>query len=125
MSIVHITKGQEQIDELLRQGKFVLLDHMTTWCGPCKQLMRYLKTIAADFPEVIFASVDLEASKENEEYATSQEQIQGVPHVYFFDPNGLLIEEDAPIDKEIRDMLDYWVEQYAVSTQEPQTPKRH
>lgn len=112
MSIIKITRGKEEIDELLGKGKFVVLDHMTTWCGPCKQLMRYLLTIVDTFPNVIFASVDLEGGPENEKYAETQD-LEGVPTVYLYDTKGNLIDDDMPIDKNIVPVLTEYIAKFS------------
>lgn len=94
-TIVEITRGAEEIAELLKRGKPVFLDHYIDGCPPCMQLAKMLPGLAKKYPGVIFAK--LKADEDHHaEYVESQEIIAGFPWVYLYDAEGNLVNEDVP-----------------------------
>jgi thioredoxin 1 len=50
------------------------------WCGPCKQLAPLFEQIQTSFPNVIFETIDVDASSEE----VQEHFITSVPTVIFF-----------------------------------------
>ena len=51
------------------RGKIVLLDFMTSWCGPCRMEMPALRQFASARPDVIVVGIDvLESTEKAEEF---------------------------------------------------------
>lgn len=50
-----------QLDELINEGKFVIIDLYATWCGPCKMLAPIFERVAeANADKAVFAKVDID-----------------------------------------------------------------
>jgi len=118
--IVEITRGQEELDELLAKNAYVVVDHYIDGCGPCVQLARYFKVLVKEFAEyiegghLVFAKMNVEGSPENEEYGVSKELV-GFPWVHFYNFDGTLRDGDMPIDKTIKDKIQMYLDADGVS----------
>jgi len=103
------------------RGKYVYIDVWATWCGPCKYELPFLKEIEKEYHdkniEFISISVDIEKNYEKwKKMVTDQDmkgiqlisdkdfnsdfikayKIKGIPQFIFLDPDGNIIESNAP-----------------------------
>ncbi len=79
---------QDQLEELINQGKLVVVDYTATWCGPCRLIAPLIDQLAADYQgkaEVV--KVDLDQNKEN----AKKYSIRSIPTVLIF-KNGQEVE---------------------------------
>jgi thioredoxin 1 len=68
----------QNFDEIISQGKPVLVDFWATWCGPCKRLGPIIEEIAAEYDgKAIVGKCDIE---ENDDL-TEKFGIMNVPTV--------------------------------------------
>ena len=104
-----------------------LLEVFATWCGPCKEQIPHLVTLAQTYPQVNVISVSCEtANVVKAFYASNEKQmqrymvavdgnsvmstymknmrVQGIPHCFLFDRSGALVWSGHPMncDSEIR-----------------------
>ena len=106
--IITILRGQEELEELLARGKFVLVDHSIQGCGPCVQLARMLHTLAPQYPDVIFAKMDVQETADNVVYAEVHD-FEGYPWVHLYNPRGELACDDMPIDAKLKAQLETYL----------------
>ena len=79
---------QDQLEELINQGKLVVVDYTATWCGPCRLIAPLIDQLAEDYQgkaEVV--KVDLDQNKEN----AKKYKIRSIPTVLIF-KNGQEVE---------------------------------
>ena len=68
-------------DDLLAQGKPMVVDFWATWCGPCKKIGPYIEELAQQYADqVIIGKVDVD---ENDGLAI-RFGIRSIPTVLFF-----------------------------------------
>ena len=70
----------EQLEQLKKEGKNILLDLHGVWCGPCKMLMPKLEQIETQYNNVIFVKMDVD---KNRDYALEL-GVRGVPTVIIY-----------------------------------------
>ena len=52
-------------DQLLAQGKPMMVDFWATWCGPCKKVGPYVEQLAEEYADsVIVGKVDVDVNDE-------------------------------------------------------------
>ncbi|MBO4442212.1 MAG: thioredoxin [Bacteroidaceae bacterium] len=70
----------QNFDEVISQGKPVLMDFWATWCGPCKRLGPIIEELAAEYDgKAVVGKCDIE---ENDDL-TEKFGIMNVPTVVF------------------------------------------
>ncbi len=111
--------GTTSLDDL--KGKFVYVDVWATWCGPCKAEIPYLKEVEAKYhnKNIEFVSISVDVEKDHEKWKTMVKEedlkgiqlfsdknwksdfvtgylIKGIPRFILIDPNGNIVNSNAP-----------------------------
>ncbi|TCD64741.1 hypothetical protein EIP91_003663 [Steccherinum ochraceum] len=60
MSVTPINSFDE-FQTLINSGKVVVVDFWATWCGPCRVISPIFEKLAAQFPNIEFRKVDVDA----------------------------------------------------------------
>ena len=75
------TVTDENFNEIMNEGKPVVLDFWAEWCGPCRMLGPIIDELATDYEgRVIIGKVDVD----NNDEITAQFGIRNIPTVLFF-----------------------------------------
>ena len=78
-------------DQLLAQGKPMVVDFWATWCGPCKKIGPYIEELAEQYAEqAIIGKVDVD---DNDELAM-RFGVRNIPTILF-------IKDGQVVDKQI------------------------
>ncbi len=77
-------KSIEEVNNLITNSKYLVLDFSATWCGPCKSLGKFVDEIMNDkkYKDIVFCKVDVD--NEDMETLTQKYKVSGIPHVVFF-----------------------------------------
>lgn len=67
----------ENFDDVIHQHELIIIDFWAHWCVPCQGFATSFMEVAAEFPDVLFAAVDIEA----EPSLAEDFQIRSVPFV--------------------------------------------
>jgi thioredoxin 1 len=76
----------EQLEQLKKEGKNILLDLHGLWCGPCKQLMPKLELLEKQYENVVFVKMDVD---KNMDYALDM-GVRSVPTILIYDGDKLI-----------------------------------
>ena len=120
------SQGEElQLDDM--HGKVVLLDFWATWCGPCKETLPAVASIARDYandPMLVVISVSSDSSRETwssfvqknnmtwPQYLDANRAlglaygVNGIPHFFTIDTNGTLKTEQVGSGADVRGVVD-------------------
>jgi thioredoxin 1 len=50
--------------EVVAKNEIVVVDFWAQWCEPCKSFAKVMEKLAEKYPDIIFASVDIDQEKE-------------------------------------------------------------
>lgn len=77
--MVHNIASASEYRESIASGK-VLVDFFATWCGPCKMVAPLIDKLDAQYPDIKFFKLDIEAVPE----IASELEVSTVPTFIFF-----------------------------------------
>ena len=79
MSRVRHVHSEDEYERMLSQaalsGRTVIVDFFAEWCGPCKMIAPAIEKLAKEYPQVIFAKVDVDQLQ----YAAQAAGVQAMP----------------------------------------------
>jgi thioredoxin 1 len=71
----------QNFNELIAQGKPVMVDFWATWCGPCKKVAPLVEELATEYEgQAIIGKVNVE----EEDDLVAQFGIRNIPTILFF-----------------------------------------
>ncbi len=93
------------------QGKFILLDHWASWCGPCKKEMPHIRKTWEDFHGERFEVVSIAVNDKREDTLEALQEldlpwpqildaqrlpvdiygVKAIPHLILFGPDGTIL----------------------------------
>ena len=76
----------EELNQLKKENKKILLDLYGVWCGPCKALMPRIESIEKEYQHVEFVKMDVD---KNREFLIGM-GITSVPTVMIYDGENLI-----------------------------------
>ncbi|VEG89992.1 thioredoxin family protein [Legionella spiritensis] len=79
-----------ELEQLVTTSDIVFVDFWADWCAPCKDFARIYANIAKQYPDVTFASVNIQL----EEKLAETFQIRSIPHLIVF-KQGIIIYSES------------------------------
>ena len=80
----------EQFESFIQDNAVVFVDFWAPWCAPCRQFATVYESIAAEYPEVVFAKINIE----DEIKLSETFSIRSIPHLMVF-KQGIAIYSEA------------------------------
>lgn len=88
MSIHNVTSAEFQ--SLINENQIVFIDFWADWCAPCKQFSMIYEQVADQYPNIVFAKVNIEAEQQLSDFF----EIRSIPHLMVF-KEGIVIYSNA------------------------------
>ena len=80
MTIEQVTKVSD-VQDILKANKYVVIDFMAKWCGPCKTIAPKINKLADQSPSIKFIKVDVDVM--DTEFIESEE-VTAMPTFKFY-----------------------------------------
>ena len=87
--IVHAI-SQTDFEPLINENELVFVDFWAVWCAPCKQFATIYERVAASYPDIVFAKINIETESDLAETFN----IRSIPHLMVF-KQGIAIYSEA------------------------------
>ena len=73
-----------ELENLIQHSSALVMDFYADWCGPCKNLGRFLEKIKDqdEFKNVVFCKINVDMPEF--ENTCMKYRVSGIPHVVFF-----------------------------------------
>lgn len=89
----HVTP--EELDTLVQKNLIVFVDFWAEWCAPCKPFAVVYEEISQEYPEIIFAKVDIGTEPKLAELF----EIRSIPHLLIFKQGMIIYSESGSMPK--------------------------
>lgn len=86
----------QNYDELVAQGKPVVIDFWATWCGPCRMVSPIVDEIAAENDGIIVGKVNVDEEQE----LAAQFAVMSIPTLMVFKDGELANKQVGAVPKE-------------------------
>lgn len=85
---------EHNLDEILANHSFLLIEFSAQWCGPCKSFAKVLEKAEQTFPDVVFGTIDID-----DQQALAQEfNIMSVPSILIVRERTVVCAESGALD---------------------------
>lgn len=78
-NILKINKNDE-LNKVIQENKYVVLDFYADWCGPCKALAPIIQDLSKELGDVTFIKIDVDHAQELRESF----KISSIPTLVYF-----------------------------------------
>ena len=90
-------------DQVLEENPCIFIEFWADWCVPCKNFRAVIETLADDYPQVVFATVDIEQEK----VLAEEFEVRSIPAVMVLrDRCVVSMETGAMSGSSVRELLD-------------------
>ena len=101
MPIKELTSNN--FDQTLETHNLLVIDFWAEWCGPCKAFGKIMSTVSNEYPDVTFASVNIE----NEKSLAEEFAVRSVPFVMIVRNRTVVYAESGLLSAaSLRELLD-------------------
>lgn len=79
-----------EFESLIKDNKLVFIYYWAGWCAPCKVFSDVYEQISEQFPDIVFAKVNIEEQQDLTEFF----ELRSIPHLMVF-KDGIIIYSNA------------------------------
>lgn len=84
--LIHYSSN-DNLENLLKENKNVVIDFYADWCGPCKMLSPLIEDASKDFTDVTFIKINVDHFR-NE---AMQYRVNSIPSLFYI-KNGIVVD---------------------------------
>lgn len=93
MNLIEIKS--DAFDTLIEENPLVFIDFWAPWCAPCLSFAKIYEAIAASYPNIIFAKINVEDSPE----LSQALEIRSIPHLLIIKDKVIIYSESGSMPK--------------------------
>ncbi len=82
---------KDNFDKVITENEIVLVDFWAEWCGPCKSFSEIYQSIADEFPDIVFGTVDIE----QEQRLAQDFHVRSIPQLMVFKEKVVIFSESG------------------------------
>ena len=98
--IIKIT-SKRHLQEVLKDNPTVVVDYWANWCGPCKVAKKFLQESHQNYPDVVFAMVNIDEQRE----IATESNVSKLPTFVLYKSQEPVIKREGGLDKSVLDQL--------------------
>ncbi len=106
MPIIYLENVSE-LDELIKNSKYLVLDFYANWCGPCKKIGELLENFQNDdkYKDVIFCKIDAD----NQDFQTLCEkyEVDTLPKLIYYQNSKIIDSISTSNENTIKNTLEF------------------
>lgn len=95
----------EELQEIFvkKDYKYYFIDFFTDWCGPCKMIAPYFKSLSTEYSDILFIKINADEAEDLVSYF----QVQGLPTFLLIDHDTKIMEKVVGANQQkIKSVLD-------------------
>ncbi len=94
---------EDNFDDVIADNDIIVIDFWAKWCQPCVSFSKVMSSVAKTYPEVVFASVNIEEQK-----ALAEEfEIRSIPFVMILKNQVIIYAEAGALTANVlQDLVD-------------------
>ena len=98
-----MTLTSQDFDQALSENKLLVIEFGADWCAPCNDIQRVMLSLQPDFPEFVFATVDID----KETSLAEEFQVLSVPSIMIVKNGAVIYAESGALSVGVfRDLLE-------------------
>lgn len=99
-------KTAKNLNELLDSSgdKLVVIDFFADWCGPCRVMAPKFEKMASEFPDVVFAKVNIQKAKD----LADLHAISSIPHFKLFKHKKVVDDVKGANEASLKEKINKW-----------------
>ncbi len=93
---VVVVKNKAHLNDLMGQGKPVMVKYKAEWCGACTMIAKDFEKLAQEFKDMIFAEVDVDKTPK----ISDEHKVRAMPTIHVF-KDGKKVDETIGANKDL------------------------
>ena len=106
MPIIYLEKIDE-LDKLIKENQYLVLDFYADWCGPCKKIGELLGKLELDekYKEVIFCKID--ADNPDFQSLCEKYEVETLPKLVYYQNSNIIDSVSTSNENIIKNTLEF------------------
>lgn len=77
--LIHYSQN-DNLEKILSENKYVIVDFFATWCNPCRMLTPVIEELASKHKDITFVKIDVDQFRQE----AFTYKISSIPAIFYF-----------------------------------------